>query len=119
MTATQDQTPPGAHMIVVGNEKGGSGKSTTVMHVVAGLLQSGHRVGSLDLDARQATLSRYLANRQQTIERSGLPLPMPAHESLLPSSNGILADARAEDEAAVAAAIRFAEKMRQKARAGW
>ncbi len=30
-----------AHTIVIGNEKGGSGKSTTAMHVIVGLLGRG------------------------------------------------------------------------------
>ena len=53
-----------AHVIVLGNEKGGSGKSTAAMHLIVGLLRDGYRVGALDLDARQATLSQYLAARQ-------------------------------------------------------
>jgi chromosome partitioning protein len=66
-----------AHVIVVGNEKGGSGKSTTAMHLVVALLRLGHRVGSLDLDARQGTLTRYLANRsaRAALLEGGLPLP--------------------------------------------
>ena len=34
-----------AHIIVVGNEKGGSGKSTTSMHVATALERMGHKVG--------------------------------------------------------------------------
>jgi chromosome partitioning protein len=52
-----------ARVIVLGNEKGGSGKSTTAMHVIVALLKRGFRVGSIDLDARQGTLSRMLENR--------------------------------------------------------
>lgn len=64
-----------AHVIVFGNEKGGTGKSTTAMHVIAALLDLGLEVGSLDLDLRQGTLSRYLENRAQ----SGRMLKMPDH----------------------------------------
>ncbi len=60
-----------AHVIVVGNEKGGSGKSTTAMHLIIGLLQSGYSVASLDVDYRQGTLSRYLANRRAFIKAAG------------------------------------------------
>ena len=67
----------GAHVIVLGNEKGGSGKSTTAMHVIVGLLHEGRRVGCLDLDVRQATLSRYVANRTEFCKRGGVRLPMP------------------------------------------
>ena len=52
-----------AHVIVVGNEKGGAGKSTVSMHVATALARMGHRVGTLDLDLRQKTLGRYVTNR--------------------------------------------------------
>ncbi|WP_135077595.1 division plane positioning ATPase MipZ [Terasakiella sp. SH-1] len=55
-----------AHVIVFGNEKGGTGKSTAAMHVIVALLDQGFRVGSVDLDIRQGTLSRYVENRAQS-----------------------------------------------------
>src|SRR5258708_27424876 len=66
-----------AQVIVSGNEKGGAGKATTARHLVVALLRQGHSVGSLDLDARQGTLTRYLANRsaRATSQEGGLPLP--------------------------------------------
>lgn len=66
-----------AHIIVVGNEKGGSGKSTTSMHVATALARLGHRVGALDLDVRQRSFGRYLENRQAFMARKGLDLPTP------------------------------------------
>lgn len=54
----------GAHIIVLGNEKGGSGKSTTAMHIIIALMRAGFEVACVDLDARQRTLSRYLENRR-------------------------------------------------------
>ena len=45
------------YVIVVGNEKGGSGKTTTAMHIMAALLDMGFSVGSLDIDSRQKSLS--------------------------------------------------------------
>jgi tetraacyldisaccharide-1-P 4'-kinase len=36
------------HVIVVGNEKGGSGKTTIAMHVAVALLKEGQRVGTID-----------------------------------------------------------------------
>ncbi|MFV0385966.1 division plane positioning ATPase MipZ [Paracoccus sp. (in: a-proteobacteria)] len=66
-----------AHIIVVGNEKGGSGKSTTSMHVATALARMGHRVGGLDLDVRQRSFARYLENRVSFATRKGLDLPMP------------------------------------------
>lgn len=66
-----------AHIIVVGNEKGGSGKSTTSMHVATALARMGHRVGGLDLDVRQRSFGRYLENRLAFTAREGLELPTP------------------------------------------
>ena len=64
-------------MIVIGNEKGGSGKSTTAMHLVIGLLLDGFEVACIDLDSRQGTLSNYLSNRQQLIIDKSIDLPLP------------------------------------------
>ena len=68
-------------VIVVGNEKGGSGKSTTAMHLIVGLLQSGKRVASIDLDVRQCSLSRYIANRRAYSTAIGKDIAMPEHYS--------------------------------------
>jgi chromosome partitioning protein len=64
-----------AHIIVVGNEKGGAGKSTVSMHLATALARMGHKVGALDLDLRQRTLGRYVENRQAYMEASGIDLP--------------------------------------------
>lgn len=66
-----------AHHIVFANEKGGTGKSTTAVHVAIALASRGARVSCLDLDSRQRTLYRYLENRRETMERRGITLPMP------------------------------------------
>ena len=66
-----------AHIIVVGNEKGGSGKSTTCMHVATALVRMGHRVGCLDLDLRQRSFISYVENRRAYMARAGLTLPSP------------------------------------------
>ena len=71
-----------AHIIVTGNEKGGSGKSTTAMHIATALARMGHRVGGLDLDLRQKTFGRYTENRNQFLARSGLTLPSPHYIEL-------------------------------------
>jgi len=67
------------HVIVFANEKGGTGKSTTAVHVAIALAAKGARVAALDLDHRQRTLGRYLDNRAATIARTGRALPMPRH----------------------------------------
>lgn len=71
-----------AHIIVVGNEKGGSGKSTTCMHVATSLARLGHRVGALDLDLRQRSFGNYIDNRKRLCEREGLDLPIPDYRDL-------------------------------------
>ena len=77
-----------AHIIVVGNEKGGSGKSTTSMHVATSLVRMGHTVGTLDLDLRQKSLGRYIENRRAFNARHGLSLPCPDYRDL-PDITGI------------------------------
>lgn len=49
------------------------------MHVAVGLLRLGYRVGSIDLDARQGTFSRYMANRFEYSAKHKLSLPIPLH----------------------------------------
>ena len=71
-----------AHIIVVGNEKGGAGKSTVSMHVATALARLGHNVSTLDLDLRQKTLGTYIGNRDRFLEKSGLYLPSPAYREL-------------------------------------
>lgn len=70
-----------AHIIVVGNEKGGSGKSTTSMHVATALVRLGHRVGALDLDLRQRSFGRYVENRRAFMARKRLTLPSPDYRT--------------------------------------
>lgn len=70
------------YIIVIGNEKGGTGKSTTAMHLIVALLKLGFSVGSIDLDARQSSLSRYIENRKNYAEDSGEDLPMPEHRCI-------------------------------------
>ena len=63
------------------NEKGGTGKSTTAVHVAIALAAKGARVACFDLDHRQRTLGRYLDNRAETNKRTGRDLPMPIYET--------------------------------------
>ena len=70
------------HFIVFANEKGGTGKSTTAVHTAIALAASGHRVGALDLDHRQRTMTRYLENRDATMRRLDKQLPQAAYEVL-------------------------------------
>ena len=76
-TAPARRIPGKAHRIVFANEKGGTGKSTTAVHVAVALAYLGARVASLDLDPRQRTMHRYIENRLATLEKRRLTLPTP------------------------------------------
>ncbi len=71
-----------AHIIVVGNEKGGAGKSTVSMHIATALARMGHKVGCIDLDLRQKTMGRYIHNRHTYMAKEGLQLPTPGYSEL-------------------------------------
>lgn len=66
---------PRPHRITFANEKGGTGKSTTAVHVAVALAYNGAKVAALDLDPRQRTMHRYFENRTETISRRGIDLP--------------------------------------------
>lgn len=67
------------HIIVLGNEKGGAGKTTTSMHVISSLLYDGYAVSSIDLDSRQRSLSNYLENRKKYMQSHQIELPISSH----------------------------------------
>ena len=69
-------------VIVVGNEKGGAGKSTLAIHIVCGLLHAGRRVAILDLDLRQRSMSHFFAHRAAWTAANGVTLPMPIEPDL-------------------------------------
>ena len=91
----------GAHIIVVGNEKGGSGKSTTAMHLIIGLMQMGFSVASVDVDFSQGTLTRYLANRRAFVKAAGSDVKSPQHFTVKPPQ-GAGEDERDEPDGAKA-----------------
>ena len=66
-----------ARVIVVGNEKGGAGKSTIAIHMATALLHAGARIAVLDLDLRQQSMNRFFDNRRRWLESSGAVLPQP------------------------------------------
>ena len=68
-----------AHIIVVSNEKGGTGKSTLSMHLAVKLMQEGFKVATIDLDGRQGTLSKYIENRINFCSANNIDLPIPEH----------------------------------------
>ena len=72
-----------AHVVVLGNEKGGSGKSTTAMHVAVALLKAGQRVATIDLDSRQQSFTHYVENRRAWAKRGKLDLEIPEHHCVV------------------------------------
>ena len=93
------------YVITLGNEKGGTGKSTTATHLSVALLKSGYAVGCIDLDARQGTLSRYLENRRSFAAAEGITLPTPELRRIARSEAVNRAEAEEEDKAALEHAL--------------
>jgi chromosome partitioning protein len=101
---SQTSREPGrAHVLVIGNEKGGSGKSTTALHIAVALMSDGAGVSTIDLDARQGTLTRYIENRAAYVRRKAIHLPMPSHAAV--PASGDAADEKARFEAALEPAV--------------
>lgn len=86
-----------AHVIVCGNEKGGSGKSTTAMHVAVALLRAGHTVATVDLDGRQLSLTRYIENRRRWARNKRVALSMPRHFHVPPAVKESVAEAEGDE----------------------
>ena len=87
----QTKTP---RLIVVGNEKGGAGKSTIALHLSAALLHTGAKVGVIDLDLRQRSIAHFFASRRSWMEAAGVVLPMPLEDPFAAGSlDGIAPEA--------------------------
>lgn len=93
------------HIIVVGNEKGGAGKTTSTMHLIASLQHLGFKVASVDTDSRQASLSRYLENREKTIAKDNLTLASPVHYRVATSTHANTTDREKEERELLAEII--------------
>ncbi|ETX15332.1 ATPase [Roseivivax halodurans JCM 10272] len=94
-----------AHIIVVGNEKGGAGKSTVSMHVATALCRMGHEVGVIDLDLRQRSTGRYIDNRRAYADAVGLTLASPRLVDLPEIDPGTLPEGASETDHRLYAAI--------------
>src|SRR6516225_7023939 len=90
-------TPQSAYVVVIGNEKGGSGKSTTAMHIAVALMKTGQRVATIDLDSRQKSLTHYVENRRDWARRSRIKLEIPTHYYVA-RSGGLRLDAMEAQE---------------------
>jgi len=76
------ELPTSPHVIVVGNEKGGSGKTTVAMHIAIALMKAGQRVATIDLDSRQKSLTHYAENRRAWAKRTHTDLGLAVHCSV-------------------------------------
>ena len=99
-----------AHIIVFGNEKGGSGKSTSCMHTATALVRSGATVGALDLDLRQRTFTRYLENRANYGKRHDVTLPTLEVQGLPKVDRATLEDGENPFDKSLGIAIKTLEK---------
>lgn len=93
------------HFIILGNEKGGTGKSTLAMHVIVHLMHQGRSVSVIDLDSRQKSLTRYLDNRKAFSEEHGLQLSMPQYTVVDRSAQDSVRDMEDEERAWLEQAI--------------
>jgi chromosome partitioning protein len=99
-----------AHVIVLGNEKGGSGKSTTAMHVAVALMKAGQRVATIDLDSRQKSFTHYIEHRRDWARRAGLKLELPSHCCIARGSGIKVDENEATEFAGFADAVTAVEK---------
>ncbi len=99
-----------AHVIVCGNEKGGSGKTTTSMHIVVALLKTGYKVATVDLDMRQRSLTRYVENRKNWARSAGLDLEHSNHFSFERSALDSANESESEDFASFAGVLAEVER---------
>lgn len=103
MIQDSSSSAPCVRVIVVGNEKGGSGKSTVAVHIAVALLKLGQSVATIDLDSRQRSFTHYIDNRLAWARQRGKDLPAPSH--LCFDEEGELADDQAAGGAAFLNAI--------------
>jgi chromosome partitioning protein len=97
-------------VIVVGNEKGGAGKSTLAIHVATALLHAGKRVAIIDLDLRQRSMSKFFANRAGWMHGNDQVLPMPVEPDM---GDGKALARAGEDEQLARFEAAFAEAREQ------
>jgi chromosome partitioning protein len=81
-----------ARIVVIGNEKGGAGKSTLAALIAISMLYRGQRVAVLDLDLRQQSLSRLLENRRRWLPAAAVEAPMPLEYKLVDDPAAIADD---------------------------
>ena len=100
-----EEIPQSAHVVVLGNEKGGSGKSTTALHIAVALLKAGQRVATIDLDSRQQSFTHYIENRRAWAERARVDLEQPTHYCVARAETNSMEANEAQEFASFSAAI--------------
>ena len=98
-------SPQSAHVVVLGNEKGGSGKSTTALHIAVALMKAGQRVVTIDLDSRQQSFTHYIENRRAWAERARIKLELPTHYCIVRAESGSVEANEAQEFARFSQAI--------------
>ncbi|MDP2411853.1 MAG: division plane positioning ATPase MipZ [Pseudolabrys sp.] len=99
------ESPQSAHVVVLGNEKGGSGKSTTALHIAVALMKAGQRVATIDLDSRQQSFTHYVENRRAWAERARLKLELPTHYCIARADGNLVEANEAQEFANFSKAI--------------
>jgi chromosome partitioning protein len=102
---------PQASVIVVGNEKGGAGKSTIAIHTAAALMHGHARVAVLDLDLRQQSTAHFFAHRRAWLDANGVVAPMPLMHPM--AADGAALAKAGDDEALARFEEAFAELAEQ------
>jgi chromosome partitioning protein len=103
--------PASAHVIVLGNEKGGSGKSTTAMHIAVALMKAGQRVATIDLDSRQKSFTHYIEHRRDWAARARIKLEIPTHFCIERGAGLRLDEIEAQEFGGFAEAVGTVEQM--------
>jgi chromosome partitioning protein len=97
--------PRSAFCVVLGNEKGGSGKSTVAMHIAVALLKAGQRVATIDLDSRQKSFTHYIENRKAWAKHARLDLELPSHYCIERTEGALVSDNESSEFKDFAAAV--------------
>jgi chromosome partitioning protein len=97
--------PRSAFCVVLGNEKGGSGKSTVAMHIAVALLKAGQRVATIDLDSRQKSFTHYVENRKAWARHARLDLELPSHYCIQRTEGALVSDNESSEFKDFAAAV--------------
>src|SRR5678816_2591702 len=92
MSIESSVRPRSAYCVVLGNEKGGSGKSTVAMHVAIALMKAGQRVATIDLDSRQKSLTHYVETRRAGANHARPDLELPSHYCISRAEGALVAE---------------------------